>query len=271
MINNYLLIVEGEKTEPELFSRILESYGFHVEIAKEKHDVNLPFEVSLKNASKDKINVLIAQFKQNRIHDFMIKFNKSEEDLGRYFNMEPNYFKAIFLIFDVDHNERKDLEECMNKFNDESSGLLLISSPCIEVLADDKFFLEDRCETYYHIKKDYVSKINDCCNKNNKCNALEFIASNFHSLALSFLKKNRDDFDENNIMEHPYKVVEKINELNIRKNWKDENDERRSELIYRYFTTVIYVFIAYIHGLTSKIDNYSLVYDFFNERSHEDK
>lgn len=271
MINNYLLIVEGEKTEPELFSRILESYGFHVEIVKEKYDVNFPFEVNLKNVSKDKINVLIVQFKQNRIHDFMIKFNKSEEDLGRYFNSEPNYFKAIFLIFDVDHNERKDLEECMNKFNDESSGLLLISSPCIEVLADEMFNLENRCETYQHIKKDYVSKVNERCYKNNKCNSLDYIVSNFHSLVLSFLKKNRDDFDENNVMEHPWKVIQKINELNERKNWKDEEGKRRSELIYRYFTTVVYVFIAYIHGLTTEVDNYCFVYDFFNKHSNKNR
>ena len=34
-------------------------------------------------------------------------------------------------------------------------------------------------------------------------------------------------------------------------------------VVYRYFTTVIYVCIAYIKGLTREIDNYNIVKDFF--------
>ena len=55
-------------------------------------------------------------------------------------------------------------------------------------------------------------------------------------------------------MEHPYSIIKKINSENIR---------NKDEVIYRYFTTVVYVAIANIHGLTKMIDNYDNVRKFF--------
>ena len=69
-------------------------------------------------------------------------------------------------------------------------------------------------------------------------------------------------------MEHPRLVVDKINKMNDRINYKNEKGKIITECFYRYFTTVIYVFIAYINGLTIQIDNYDIVYNFFKEQSN---
>ncbi len=64
-------------------------------------------------------------------------------------------------------------------------------------------------------------------------------------------------------MEHPHLVKDKINEINIR-----INDKEKSYVEYRYFTTVVYVMIAYINKLTIDIDNYDKVYDFFKSKEN---
>ena len=58
-------------------------------------------------------------------------------------------------------------------------------------------------------------------------------------------------------MEHPFLVINKIN----------EDNERSEETVnYRYFTTVIYVCISFALGLTEKINNYQTVYNFFKNK-----
>lgn len=64
---------------------------------------------------------------------------------------------------------------------------------------------------------------------------------------------NRYEFDELNILEHPGLVIEKINKENFRS---------EDQVIYRYFTTVLYVALAYICGKTKQIENYLEVREF---------
>ena len=65
-------------------------------------------------------------------------------------------------------------------------------------------------------------------------------------------------------MEHPRLIIDYINKYNERVNYsKDTGDE--SYVIYRYFTTVVYVFIAYINGLVREIDNYDIVYQWLSD------
>jgi len=60
-------------------------------------------------------------------------------------------------------------------------------------------------------------------------------------------------------MEHPQFVLKKINELNEREDISSDCHP----VYYRYFTTVIYVCVAYIKGLTKEIDNVDLIKEFF--------
>lgn len=80
---------------------------------------------------------------------------------------------------------------------------------------------------------------------------------------LYFLEKNRAEFNETNIMEHPQLIVAKINCLNERVNLPNKSD---SYVIYRYFSTVVYVAIASSLGLTREIDNYEIVKSFFGKK-----
>ena len=67
-------------------------------------------------------------------------------------------------------------------------------------------------------------------------------------------------------MEHPRLIVEKINCLNERVNLPNRCD---SYVIYRYFSTVVYVAIASSRGLTREIENYGIVKSFFEKEKAE--
>ena len=168
------------------------------------------------------------------------------------------------MIFDIDHNDKQDVEDMFKMFQDEYSGLLLVSSPCIEVLCD----LDNKIigkKKFYDLSKEYKGCLNSFFDKNYHCNVWEHISNNFFELLLKALEKNYNDFKEKNIMEHPHLVIEKINEKNIRKNYKS-GDKTITECYFEYFTTVVYVFIAFIFGLTNEINNYSKVKDFFESK-----
>ena len=60
-------------------------------------------------------------------------------------------------------------------------------------------------------------------------------------------------------MEHPEYVLQQINLLNDRTYINDDFQP----VLYRYFTTTLYVCIAYILGLTKEIDNSIIVENFF--------
>ncbi len=259
MNNNILLIVEGSRDEQNIFSDVFLKYGFSPIVSDEKMDIDGvgqfdKYEYSLNNSS-----VVIIQGPKNRIHDFLKMFNENEMSIEKAFSYAYAYFSGIFLIYDVDHNDCDDVEEMYNRFCDESTGMLLLSSPCIEVIGD---YNQNRTEETYHHLSEYKADINSHYNGQ----AYEFIKNNFEKSMLYYLKKNYELFNESNIMEHPKLIVEWINKYNDRVNCKNKEE---SYVVYRYFSTVVYVSIAYANGLTKKIDNYNDVVKFLSDRCCE--
>lgn len=251
---NYLILTEGKRPEYRIFSKILEKYGFTVNKQSIKildyEDINID-KIEISELTEGKNYALIAQAPRNRLGDLLRYYKKKNYDINKVFRKEYNFFNYVFLIFDVDHTSNEDLEEIFNYHNDEGSdGLLLISSPCIEILSEPdrkEVLKENHLETYKH-------RINTELSLKYHMGAGEYIIKNFEELCLKFLEKNYNDFKSKNIMEHPSLVIKLVNDNNFR---SVENVE------YRYFTTVIYVLIAHIFGLTKEIDNYELVYEFF--------
>ena len=254
MNNNILLIVEGSVYEQNLFGDIFSKYGFNTIVSNQKMDVEGVGQFEKFEYRLDKSNVVIIQGPRNRIHDFLKLFNEQEMSIEKAYSYA--FFSGIFLIYDVDHNDCDDVELMHKRFSDESTGMLLLSSPCIEVIAD---YDRNRKESKYNHLKEYKSDINK--HYNGATN--DFIKNNFNELMLYFLEKNYNDFKEANIMEHPGLIVKSINLLNDRFNFTNTEE---SYVVYRYFSTVVYVAIAYANGLTKEIDNYEAVSLFFIEK-----
>lgn len=187
----------------------------------------------------------------------LFNFNQNEEDFEKYFNYHSKYFQGIFLLYDVDHNSNVDIGNLMNKFNDEFTGMLLLSSPRIEVIGD---FNRNRKENRWTHLKEYKKELNNYY----KHGAIDEIIKNFDKFIIHFIKKNKEELKSNNVMEHPSLLVKKINEMNIRYN---DNNKENSYVIYRYFSTVIYVLVAHCHKLTKQINNVDNVIEFFENKS----
>lgn len=259
----YLLIVEGYD-EKALFSSLLTKEGFNIITNEEKIKVNEINDFINKSSFSNQIdNVVIIQTPNNRIHDLLIHFNNDDSSIEKLIKERVNSFNGIFLIFDVDHNDNNDIEKMFNTFNDESEGLLLLNSPCLEVLADNQE--EYKKQRFSHLKE-YKSIIHKkVCNSNKSF--IDVLKDNIYKYMLFFLNKNEKDFNEKNIMEHPKLVKDQINKYNIRKNYKDKT---KSYVIYRYYSTVLYVFISYIKGLTREINNFRIIKEFLDSRINKD-
>lgn len=251
---NILLIVEGKKDEPTVFSKVFASYGYNPIVLRQSIEVEGLGTWSKSELAKGKSNVVIVQGPRNRIHDLLLDLSKEEVSVERYFHYDYASFSATFLIYDVDHNDPDDLKRMFRLCSDEgSSGLLLLSSPCFEVIAD---YDHNRGESKYRHLKEYKADVN----KHYQGMTFEYIENHFDELMLYFLKKNYEDFQEEDIMEHPGRIIELINERNARVNCLDPKD---SYVVYRYFSTVVYVAIAYAAGLTREPRNYQKVVEFF--------
>lgn len=181
---NYLLIVEGAKAEHSLFAMVFERYGFNIVHSKQMKSFDSfinqfdSFELS---DSKD--NIVIAQAPRNRLGE-LLRSDSSQVDFDIVFKKK---FNSIFLIFDVDHTGNTDLEEMSRIHCDESdSGLLLVSSPCIEIMSEPN--RKEELETD-HLAK-YKKERNVFFSETQRLGygAIEYIARNFEKLSLEFLR-----------------------------------------------------------------------------------
>ena len=260
MTKNYLLIVEGKVTEKDILSSVFERYGFktydcgQIDFSEELKEFVL---TKLNTPNED--NIFIVQGPRNRIHDWLRLIDTKQDDFERYFRDLDGLFAGTFIIYDVDHTLKETLSNMFERYADEtSSGLLLLSSPCIEVLSDEgrtEILEVDHLEEY---KKELNKKFNQLYH----CSAKQYIIDHFEESVLYYLEKNTLESNSKNVMDHPSFVLEKINELNDREFYSLDNQPVR----YRYFTTVLYVCIAYINGLTKQIENADEVKNFFEKK-----
>lgn len=251
MIEKYLFIVEGKKTEKNLFGKYFESLGFNVIKCQQQMTVDYDFIVDEEEYIKDSKNIVLIQGPKNRIHEILLNDSKSglsidTIDVESIFGFKPNDFIGIFWIYDVDHNSKEDIEMMYQKFNDENNnGLILLSSPCIEVLGT---YNDEMSFSGNHLKK-YKSILNTYYNEIGLESVENYIIHNFNKCLLHFLEKNYKDFKDDNIMNHPFEVIEFINKY---------NDRNADETVYyRYFSTVVYCAIAFVLGYTKQINNYN--------------
>ena len=186
MKDNYLLVVEGTKTEKNIFQNVLEKYGFNVIDVKEKLDVENVGQLESLEFSNERKNVIMIQGPKNRIHDFLKMYNEKEDSIEKAFSLSSTKFNGIFLMYDVDHNDQTDIEEMFAKFQDESSGMLLLSSPCIEVLGEYDFHQEAR---FNHLRE-YKSRLNTKYNIEGYNSVEDYIIKNFDEVCIKFLDLN---------------------------------------------------------------------------------
>ena len=253
-MKNYLLIVEGQLTEPTIFEYIFKKLGYSVNKIEGKLSLSNDFnDLIVKLLIEDKDSVTIIQGPKNRINELIKLFENEHYDIKRIFNNLNINFTAVFWIYDVDHTSCENLSKMFNRYNNENDGLLLVSSPCIEILSRPKY--NDILEVK-HLNQ-FKAETNVYIDNLYHTNAKDYIKENFFKLSIEYLDRNYIEFKEQNIMEHPGLIINKINQ---------QNERTDTWVKYRYYTTVVYVVVAYILGLTKEIENYEIVRKYFIEK-----
>ena len=136
--------------------------------------------------------------------------------------------------------------------NNPQDGLLLLSNPCIEVLAD-----QVQIPNKWRKLTEYKGSIHENLSLG-KVKLAGYIKENFNELMIQFIERNCIEFNEPNVSEHPNRLVDKILQTN-----RLQPEDNIKYLYIEYYSTVIYVMIADIQGLTRKIDNATELIEFF--------
>lgn len=254
-VKNYLIIVEGAKTEQSIFEYVLPQYDLNVVINKEK--LNNDCDFTKTTFSNDKENVIVIEGPKNRIKD-VLHCTETNTDINRLFEESTIFFAGIFLVYDVDHNDNEILDAAYQKFNNTSDGLLILNVPCVEVLAEydfERIFESNEISNYKSILNDYYSK-------KQGVNAIDYVKQYFNFIMINFLEKNFQEFYEFNsewevedVSLHPFF----LKEMHSRHNEIYSNSFVR----FRYFATVLYVIIANIKGFFRNSNNYQIVLEYF--------
>lgn len=230
-------------------------YGYNVIIEKKKLSVNTTFSQTVYENNKDIIYVI--QGPKNRINE-LLKNNTSFIDVNRHFYHHLMKFSAIFLVYDVDHNTNKELENAYQYFNNISDGLLILNVPYLEALAEYNMNRVYKSTNF----TDYKKILNQYYNDKFHLNVKEYIMLHFNELLLNHLQRNYELFlknhtlhDVNDVTMHVQYLLEITNNENIRKG----NSKENYEVIIRFYSTVLYVILCYLKGFAKKRNNYYLL------------
>ena len=207
---------------------------------------------------KDKRIVTIVQGPQTRIYNLISDYDKN-------CNVPLNLFPAKALIYLFLPGfisfmmsilmTMPVFQNFYSIFNNPQDGLLLVSNPCIEVLAD-----KVKTPNAYTKITQYKEVVWKQLRKG-RGNLVKYISEHFNELIIETIKQNSLEFNENNVSEHPDLLLKK----NIETNKTILNDEGQLQLLIRYFSTVIYVFIADIENITKDFDNTQKLIAFFEK------
>lgn len=233
MINkqNYLLLLEGEKTEFKLIEKLLASLGFIKTLDSFKSIKNMKsklqdYKYCVYEKNSTAVHIIKSVF--NDIETYLDQKWNAKYDLNLYFGFHFAFI-SIFLIHDFEQRTIKSFKECYEKFNNIQSGLWLVSIPCIEVLASKK------SKPFTGPSNVYKKRVTINMDK-----LSHYLIDN--------IEKNSKNFSSFNVDEHPNKLYEEI-------------ITKKRDNLNNYFATVFYVFLAEILKLNRLKNNSQILMD----------
>lgn len=247
-----LIIVEGQKTEPSIFKYIFEKYGYHF------HDMNNDDDWdSYKIDVDNRKTIFLIQGKRNRLKDLLEQYEEYDT-LSECYKID-DVVALNYIVYDFDYVKSEELQKLRKKFYSPQEGELLLSNPCIEVLAEQKFYPHKGRSTRY--KKRINSQIEETgfTGKSGIALNISYICSHFEELLITHIKRNCIMFNERNVLKHPSLLIDYVLKTN-------KNNVNTDLFEFHYLSTVIYVAIAELEGLTKKVDNADEVISYFKKK-----
>lgn len=250
-----LLVVEGSVTEPTIFKYIFEKYGYKFVNMMDNDWIAYKVDIS------ENKTIYLIQGDRNRLNEFLNEYSEYDT-LSQKYGID-DVVALNYIIYDFDYVTKDKMKELQKKFTSPQEGELLLSNPCIEVIAEKDFdYVHDNHSSFY--KKRIKKILTD-----EKYRSIEgvkliesYVCENFEDLMINHIKRNCEVFETNNVNEHPSKLIEHVMSTNI-------IDEEKEFFRFYYLSTVIYVAIADLEGLTKDIDNANNVIEYFENKKNE--
>jgi len=237
-----LIIIEGESTELLIFKKVFKLLDF--KIVEETRGSN--FEKY--KLTKDKKVVYLIPGEKTELLAMLRVFDKNSMDLSLHYKIKEEV-ALNFIVYDGDANVGEEFHNLLNKFNTPEDGMVLISNPCIEVLADNKFYEHIGAPRLYK-EKVRQQLIKDKLVRHGE-RLINYIIENIIKLFIKHIERNEIIFNSSDVMEH---VIESYKLL------KDNTiDADQSIYEYKYLVTVVYVAVACVLSLTRYKDNTNLI------------
>lgn len=140
---SYLIIAEGQELELKLFESLFEKMLPGCRVEKFVNGVPAGYESISVEGERDEreLRVVLVKPVHNTLSEIVkdIKANDGIDDVYKLFycNDDDTEFRYFFYVFDVDYTSDVDLAFALEYFCDPTDhGLLLLSSPCSEAIAD---------------------------------------------------------------------------------------------------------------------------------------
>jgi len=188
-----LLVVEGEKTEVDVFKELFTILGFSV-VQEPKRGNFSRYTIS----TADKLVYLIPGPKQ-QVLEIMKEFDSASMDLSLFFNI-PEPIALNYIVYDADDTIFADFSSLIENFKSSQDGLILLSNPCFEVLADNVYDTHHKAPKYY--KKKVRQQLISTGSINPGTTLLQYMVNNIIGLLIEQVRRNEVFFNSSDIYNH---------------------------------------------------------------------
>jgi hypothetical protein len=240
-MNSALIITEGEKFEVSILLSLFNKLGFNT-ISEERFG---SFEYRV--YSNNEKNIYIIPGPKPQVLSVLNEFDKSTQDLQSYFGIKEN-ISLNYFVYDVDFASHHMLLDKYKKYNEPVEGLVILSNPCIEVVADSEL------KPYTGVPRDYKQVVANQLHDLRKIEfandkrLLEYTSNNIVILLVEHIKKQIVILGSSDALEHIDNHIS-----NISKNNLDMDDPSKNS--YERIFTMLYIMLSDIFGFTYKYDD----------------
>jgi hypothetical protein len=238
-MSNYLIISEGKKPEVDLIREISFHAGVFCYSFNDSFDFNPAcfqyFEKCIAQIPLrgDSIYFIVLKDPSLRkiIHFLRGKYNISIAELV---SEKPHFFQGTFFLHDVDHYSCRSLKKLSDLLNTQENGFLLLSSPCVESVAD----FRPMAATSFDKPTQYRGVVRNSC----RMDVIDYFRRQRLACLEKDLRRNCAFSRSDDFLTHGSFLANNVS--SIRKRHK-----KSPRLCFSFFASQIYILLGFIYGI----------------------
>ena len=253
-MSNCLVVSEGKNPELLILEHVFKALGFRFEACEKDTDFSNAFRQYFDTTyviGQNEDDVVYFVHLKNPRAEKLLKDLKGENNksLPELISNQAHFFKATFLLHDVDHYYVDSLQDIGKICYAPEVGQLVLSIPCIEAINDTM----DEHEGSYALPSAYQNEVSASI----KEEPSKYFMEHTKELLLYHLNKNAKRFDDNLFIVHQDELSNSLDEFY-------HIDEEADKLVYSYFTSLVYIVLGVVKDLHIQDDSVHNLCDLIN-------